>query len=127
MKWSEEDCYETDKYASINGPAATVRKLRQCFPALNESTARTFRSRVEADLKAVKSKGISPKKAISRYRIKTGQPLLLADLDSMVQRYILGASNRRASITGGGAVSAAKALLKKYPNAFGNIDLDSLS
>ena len=113
MKWSEEDRYEIGKYASINGPAATVRKFRQRFPALKESTARTFRSRVEADLKAAKSKGISPKKAISRYGIKTGRPMLLPDLDSMVQRYILGASNRGAVITRAGAVSAAKALLKK--------------
>ena len=66
MKWSEENHYEIGKYASINGPAATVRKFRQRFPALNESTSWTFRSRVEADLKAAKSKGISPKKSYSK-------------------------------------------------------------
>ena len=76
MKWSEEDRYEIGKYASINGPAATVRKFRQRFPALNESTSWIFLSRVEVYLKAAKSKGID--------RIKTGRPLLLADLDSMV-------------------------------------------
>ena len=53
--------------------------------------------------------------------------MLLADLDSMIQRYILGASNRGAVITRAGAASAAKALLKKYPNVVGNIDLDSSS
>ena len=58
MKWSEEDRYEIVKYAPINGPAAALRKFRR-FLALNESTARKFRSRVEADLKAAKSKGIS--------------------------------------------------------------------
>lgn len=52
MKWSEKDRYEIGKYASLNGPAATVRKFKQRFPALNESTTRTFRSKVEADLKA---------------------------------------------------------------------------
>ena len=66
MKWSEEDRYEIGKYASINGPAAIVRKFRQRFPALNESKARIFRSRVEDDLKAAKSKDISLKKAIPR-------------------------------------------------------------
>ena len=110
MKWSEEDRYEIGKYASVNGPAATVRKFRQRFPNLNENTARTFCSRVEADLKAAKSKDISPKKAIPRYKIKTGRPLLLVDLDSMVQRYILGASNRGAVIARAGAVSADKAV-----------------
>ena len=63
VKWSEEDRYEIGKYVCINGPAATVRKFRQRFPALNESTARTFRRRVEADLKAAKLKGTSPKKS----------------------------------------------------------------
>ena len=67
MRWSEEVRYENGKYASVYGPAATVRKFRQCIPALNESTARTNRSRVEADLKVAKSKGISPKKAIPSY------------------------------------------------------------
>ena len=73
MKWSEEDRYAIGKYASINISAATVRRFGQRFPALNESTVRSFRSRVEADLKAAKSKGIAPKKAIPRYRIKVGQ------------------------------------------------------
>ena len=53
--------------------------------------------------------------------------MLLVDLDAMVQRYILGASNRGAVITTASAVSAAKVLLKKYPNVVGNIDLDSSS
>ena len=52
--------------------------------------------------------------------------MLLVDLDAMAQRYILGASNGGAVITTAGAVSAAKVLLKKYPNV-GNIDLDSSS
>ena len=52
---------------------------------------------------------------------------MLADLDSMVQRYILGASKRGAVITRAGAVSAAKALLKKYPNVVENTDLYSSS
>ena len=51
---------------------------------------------------------------------------MLADLDSMVQRYILGAS-KRGAVTRPGAVSAAKALLKKYPNVVENIDLYSSS
>ena len=125
MKWSEKDRYEIGKYASLNGPAATVRKFKQRFPALNESTTRTFRSKVEADLKAAKIKGITPKKVIPKYNGKTCRPLLLGDLDSMVQKYLLAASNRGAVISRLSAVSAAKAVIKKYPNVIGNIDLDS--
>jgi len=127
IKWSEEDRYEIGKYASMNGPAAAVRKFKQHFPTLNESTARTFRSRVEADLKIAESRGIPARKALPKFRSKTGRPLLLGDLDSMVQRYLLAASNRDAVLTRACAVSAAKALLKKYPNVVGSIDLESSS
>ena len=61
------------------------------------------------------------------YLSKPGRPLLLGDLDSMVQKYLLAASNRGAVLTRASAVSAAKALLKKYPKVVGNIDLDSSS
>ena len=35
--------YKIGKYASENGPIATVRKFQQRFPNMNESTARTCR------------------------------------------------------------------------------------
>ena len=80
---------------------------------------------MEADLKSAKAKGLCPKKAIPKYSVKTGRPLMLGELDSMVQKYLLAASNRGAVVSRASAVSAAKALLKKYPNVVGNIDLDS--
>lgn len=100
-KWSDEQRYEVGKYTSLYGPAAAVRKFKQRFPSLNENTARTFRSRVEADLKAAKKEGVAPKKAIPRYSTKTGRPLMLGeDLDSMVQKYLLAASNREQLFQG---------------------------
>lgn len=51
--------------------------------------------------------------------------MLLGDLDSMVQRYLLAASNRGAGFTRVSAISAAKALLKKYQNAVGILDVES--
>ena len=53
--------------------------------------------------------------------------MLLGDLDSMVQKYLLAASDRGAVLSKVSAVSAAKALSKKYPNAVGNVDLESSS
>ena len=104
-----------------------MRKFKQRFPALNESTTRTFRSKVkEADLKAAKAKVTGVKKAIPKFSTKTGRPLMLGDdLDSMVQKYLLAARNRGAVVSRASAVSAAKALLDKYPNAVGNIELES--
>ena len=127
IRWSEKDRYNIGKYASVNGPAAAVRKFKQQFPSINESTARTFRKRVESDLKEAKRKGITPSKSLPKFCSKTGRPLLLGDLDAMVQKYILAASNRGAVITRASAVSTAKTLLKKYPNVVGKVDLDSSS
>ena len=97
-----------------NGPAAAVRKFKKRFPTPNESTVWTFRTRIEADLKIAVSKGTIAPRALPKYQSKTGRPLLLGDLDSMVQRYLLSASNWGAVLTRASAVSAAKALLKKY-------------
>lgn len=124
-KWSDEERYIIGKYASVNGPAATVKKFKTRFPKLNESTARTFRKRVEDDLKKATSNKTAPSKSLSRYTTKTGRPLILGSLDSMVQKYILAASNRGAVISRASATSAATALLAKYPNVVGNIDIDN--
>ena len=64
--WNEENRYEIGKYASTNGPAAAVRKFKQHFPTLSESTVQTFRTRVEADLKIVVSKGSTAPKALPK-------------------------------------------------------------
>ena len=42
--------YKIGRYASENGPIATVKKFQQKFPNMNESTARTFRKRYESDV-----------------------------------------------------------------------------
>ena len=105
IKWSDEDRYKIRKYASVNGPAAAVRKFKQQFPSINEITAHTFRKRVETELKKAKTKGITPSKSLPKFQSKTGRPLMLGDLDSMVQKYLLATSNRGAVITRASAAS----------------------
>ena len=94
LKWKEEDRYTIGKHASENGATAAVRKFKGKFPNLNESTVRGFPDRVEEELKKAKNNNIASKTSLSKYRYKTGRPLLLGDLDSMVQKYLLAASNR---------------------------------
>ena len=56
---------------------------------------------------------------------KQGRPLLLGTkIDTLIQRYIRAASNRGAIITRSIVKSAAKALLIRYPNKIGKINLD---
>ena len=52
---------------------------------------------------------------------------MLDELDVMVQKYIRALSNREAVISRAGAITAATALLKKYPKIVGKIDLESSS
>ena len=68
-----------------------------------------------------------PHESLPKYQSKTGRPLLLGELDLMVQKYVRAASNRGAVIPRASAVSAANALLKKYPNIVGKVHLDSSS
>ena len=51
--------------------------------------------------------------------------LLLGKLDQMAQSYIMAASGRGAVITTSMTVSTARALKKRYPDMFGNIDVEN--
>ena len=73
-------------------------------------------------LQEVKERNLQPPTLIERYRSKTGRPLLLGKLDSIVQKYIGGMSNRIAFPS---PMPPPKALIRKYPNVVGDIDLDS--
>ena len=123
VKHSLEERYKTGKYASENGPIATVKKFQQRFPNMNESTARTFRKRYKSDLADAKRQGKTPSTSLPLK--PQGRPFLFGEIDEMVQYYLLAASNRRSLITRGLAVSTAKALMTKNPHLIGNLDFES--
>ena len=77
-KWSDKE----------NEVAAAVRKFKRKFPNLNESTARSFRKKVEAELKIASKEKREPSKVIVKYSSPTGRPLMLGQLDSLVQTYL---------------------------------------
>ena len=52
---------------------------------------------------------------------------MLGELDIMVEKYIRALSNGGAVISRSGAIAAATALPKKYPQIVGKIDLESSS
>ena len=111
------------KYASETGTSAAVRKFRPDFPKINESTIREFKKKYEEELKLAKQQNREVRTELSTG--KQGRPLLLrTKIDSLVQRYIRAASNRGAVVTRSIAESAAKALMIRYPNEVGNINLN---
>ena len=57
--------------------------------------------------------------SISKYSSPTGRPLMLRELDSMIQSYIKSVIANTVI-----ANATAKALMKKYPNVVGEIGVD---
>ena len=64
---------------------------------------------------------------LRKKNVQTGRPLLLGDIDQMVQTYIKSVSSRGGLITSTLANAAAKAHMARYPNMIAHIDIDSSS
>ena len=86
-----------------------------------------FKVKVEKELNDACKEKRDPQKSISKYSAPTGRPLMLGDLDKMVQTYIKAVSSRGAVINKGLAKATAKALIQRYPDVVGNVDIDSSS
>ena len=114
-KWSDKE----------NEVAAAVRKFKRKFPNLNESTARSFRKKVEAELKKASKEKREPSKVIVKYSSPTGRPLMLGQLDSLVQTYLTEQIQWGCVINASIANATARALIQRFPQAVGNIDLES--
>ena len=86
QKYSEEDRFKIGKYASENGATATVRKFKNLYPDMKESTVQGFKSNYEEELKKAKRQSRPMTKALSGK--KRGCPLMLGAIDLMVQDYL---------------------------------------
>lgn len=126
-KWKNEDRYQIGRYALENGTAASVRRFKDKFPSLNESTVRSFKVKVEKELSDARKEGRDVSKSINKYSAPPGRPLLLGELDSMVQTYIRAVSTRGAVINTSLAKATANALIRRHPDIVGEIDIDSSS
>ena len=51
QKYSAEDRFKIGKYARENGATAAVRKFKNSYPDMKESTVRGFKSNYEEELK----------------------------------------------------------------------------
>ena len=127
VKWKDEDRFIIGDYARKNGNSAALRKFKSKFPGLKESTIRTFKSRVVKEITDASKEKRAVVQRLPKYSLKTGRPLLLGDIDQMVQTYIKSVSSRGGIITSTLANAAAKALMARYPNMIANIDIDSSS
>ena len=102
--------------AAENGNAATFCKFKAEFPRLNESTVREFKKRYKLRLQTLRGEVT---KLVPRYSFQTGRPLLLQDLDGIVQTFIKQLSNRGGVVNRAIANATAEALLTRYSNIVG--------
>ena len=87
---------------------------------------RKFKSKVQNEIhKASIEKG-KPMEPISKYSSPTGRPLMLGELNSMIQSYIKSLSNHGGVVNTVIANATAKMLMKRYPNVVGEIDVNNL-
>ena len=84
---------------------------------MKESNIGSFKARVIKEKKDASKDQREVTQPLKKYSKSTGHPILLAELDAMVQSYM------NSSL----AIATGKALIQKYPNAVGNIDIDSPS
>ena len=87
-KYSPKDRYKIGKYANDTGSTAAVRKFKDKFPKLNESTVREFRKKYQDQLKSAEKNGNAPDKEL--IPLRRGRPLLLgSDIDEKVRKFIM--------------------------------------
>lgn len=95
---------------------------------MKESTIRGFKTRVISELKTATKEKRHAVQSLKRYTKKTGRPLLLSELDLMVQSYIYSRSSRGTLITRALAKAAARAIIDQHPGVVEkNIDIESSS
>ena len=64
QKYSEEDRFKIGKYASENRATAAVRKFKNSYPDMKESTVQGFKSNYEEELKKAKRQSRPMTKAL---------------------------------------------------------------
>ena len=127
VKWKDDDRFIIGDYARKNGNSAALRKFRSRFPGLKESTIRSFKARVVKEVKDASKEKRTVVQSLPKYSLRTGRPLMLGEIDQMVQTYIKAVSSRGGLVTRTLANAAAKTLMARYPNLVGNIDVASSS
>ena len=110
-KWTGEQRVKIGKHAAEFGNRAAVKTYKSEFPTLNESTVRSFNANYCQVINQVAKEMCNPTKSIPEYSQPTGRPLMLGELDSMVQIYLRALSKRGGVVNTSVANATAKAPL----------------
>ena len=85
-KYSDAQRHAIGKYASEYSTASTLKRYKNEFPELSESTVRSMRKKYEEEIQNALRQKRQPSNILKNAR--RGRPLLLGPIDSMVQNYL---------------------------------------
>ena len=85
-KYSDNQRHAIGRYASEYSTASTLRRYKDEFPELSESTVRTMRKKYEEEIRNALRQKRQPSNTLKTAR--RGRPLLLGPIDLMVQNYL---------------------------------------
>ena len=117
--YEEKDKQEIWKYAAVCGVTAAIRKLKQNFPNLNESTVRPWVKKYKEILKAKKNNGESSGFAPKIGQVR-GRPLLLDnELDLQLRTMLITLRTAGAGINIHVVTGVLNGLVRANPEKFG--------
>ena len=114
--WTDEQRFKIGIHTAEFGNRAAVKTYKSEFPTLNDSTVRSFKAKYYQEINQAAMGMRNPTKSIPKYSQPTGRPLMLGELDIMVQTYLRALSKRGEVVNTSVANATAKALISKYPN-----------
>ena len=102
-------------------------KTQKKISNLSESNVRSFRKKVEAELKKASKEKREPTKVIVKYSSPTGRPFDVQATRLNGSNYLIAQSQRSCVINTSIANATARALIQRFPQAVGNIGLKSIT
>lgn len=107
-RFSDTDRAVIGKYAAEHGNAEAMKRFKQEFPELPESTVRSFKIKYTNALESGQSSGETIDKIPSKRR---GRPKLLGDYDTQVQQFVKALQQSGTVVTPQVVIAAAEGIV----------------
>ena len=107
-RFSDTDRAVIGKYAAEHGNAEAMKRFKQEFPELPESTVRSFKIKYTSAVEAGQSSGEAIDKIPSKRR---GRPKLLGDYDTQVQQFVKALQQSGTVVTPQVVIAAAEGIV----------------
>ena len=111
-KYSDEDRYTITKYAKDNDGSQAAKFFKNKYPAINESTVRTFVKKYDENVKVAKACRRSPDRKLKT--LMRGRPLMVGpNIDEKVRKFMVSLYEEGGHVSRSIAAKTAVALLSR--------------